>query len=107
MNAGQERGAPAQEGRYILRLFISGMTPLSVRAIVNIKRICEEHLQGRHELEVVDLYQLGRFAQEEQIVATPTLIRKSPLPVRRIIGDLSRTGRVLSGLDLEGGQDAG
>lgn len=90
-----------QEKRYVLRLYITGMTPQSVRAIANVKKICEEHLQGRYELEVIDLYQQPQLAQGEQIIAAPTLIKKLPLPLRRIIGDMSKTERVLVGLDLK------
>lgn len=90
----------SQEKNYVLRLFITGMTPRSVRAIANVKKLCEERLQGRYDLEVVDLYQQPQLAQGEQIIATPTLIRKLPLPPRRIIGDMSNTERVLAGLDL-------
>jgi circadian clock protein KaiB len=88
------------EQRYALRLFIAGMTPLSVRAIANVKKLCEERLLGRYELEVVDLYQQPQLARGEQIIATPTLIKILPLPARRIIGDMSNTERVLAGLDL-------
>ena len=93
--------AGPQEQNYILRLYITGMTPQSVRAIANVKKICEEHLQGRYQLEVVDLYQQPQLAAGEQIIAAPTLIKKLPLPLRRIIGDMSRTERVLVGLDLQ------
>ncbi len=86
--------------RYVLRLYVTGTTPQSVRAIASIKRICEEHLQGRYDLEVIDLYQQPSLAQGEQIVAVPTLIRKLPLPLRRLIGDLSSSERILVGLDL-------
>ena len=92
--------AGPQEENHILRLYVTGMTPQSVRAITNVKKICEEHLQGRYELEVVDLYQQPQLAAGEQILAAPTLIKKLPLPLRRIIGDMSRTERVLVGLDL-------
>jgi circadian clock protein KaiB len=92
--------AGPQEERYILRLYITGMTPQSVRAIANVKKICEEHLQGRYELDVVDLYQQPQLAKGEQIIAAPTLIKKLPHPLRRIIGDMSKTERVLVGLDL-------
>ena len=92
--------AQQQESRYILKLYITGMTPQSMRAIDNVKKICEEHLQGRYELEVVDLYQQPQLAKGEQIIAAPTLIKKLPLPLRRIIGDMSKTERVLVGLDL-------
>jgi circadian clock protein KaiB len=72
-----------------------------VRAIANIKKLCEEHLKGRYELDVVDLYQQPQLAEGEQIIAAPTLIKKSPLPQRRIIGDMSMSQRVLAGLDLQ------
>lgn len=90
----------AAEKRYVLRLYITGVTPQSARAIANVKKICEEHLKGRYELEVIDLYQQPQLAQGEQIIAAPTLIKKLPLPLRRIIGDMSNTERVLVGLDL-------
>jgi circadian clock protein KaiB len=86
--------------RYVLRLYVTGMTPRSVRAIANIKQICEEHLQGRYDLEVIDIYQRPSLVAGEQIIAVPTLIKKLPLPLRRMIGDLSDTERVLFGLDL-------
>jgi len=92
--------AQQQESRYILRLYIAGMTPLSLRAIANVKKVCEEHPQGRYELDVVDLYQQPQLAKGEQIIAAPTLIKKLPHPLRRIIGDMSKTERVLVGLDL-------
>jgi circadian clock protein KaiB len=85
---------------YLLRLYVTGTTPQSVRAIANIKKICEEHLKGRYDLEVIDLYQNPSLAKGEQIIAAPTLIKKLPLPLRRMIGDLSNTDRVLVGLDL-------
>ena len=77
------------------------MTPRSTRAIANIKEICEEHLKGRYDLQVIDLYQQPVLAEGDQIIAVPTLIRKLPLPLRRIIGDLSDRERVLVGLDLK------
>ncbi len=86
--------------RYVLRLYVAGKSPKSVNAIANIKKICEENLQGRYELDVIDLYQQPQLAQGEQIIALPTLIRKLPLPLRRIIGDMSNTERVLVGLDI-------
>ena len=85
---------------YTLRLYIIGSSPQSVRAIMNIKNICEVHLQGRYELEVIDLYQQPQLAKGEQIIASPTLIKNLPLPLRRIIGDMSNEERVLVGLDL-------
>ncbi len=85
---------------YLLKLYVMGTTPNSQRAIKNIKNICEQHLQGHYTLEVIDLYQQPQLAEGEQIVAVPTLIKKLPLPLRRILGDLSNTERVLVGLDL-------
>lgn len=86
--------------KYLLRLYVTGSTPQSVQAITNIKRICEEHLKGRYDLEVIDLYQHPNLASGEQIIAAPTLIKKLPLPLRRVIGDMSSTEKVLFGLDL-------
>lgn len=91
--------AQAQE-KYLLRLYITGTTPASTRAIVNIRKICEEHLQGRYDLEVVDISQHPTLAAGEQIIAAPTLIKKLPEPLRRFIGDMSQTERILLGLDL-------
>jgi circadian clock protein KaiB len=90
----------AASSSYILKLYVAGQSPKSVNAIANIKKICEENLQGRYELEVIDLYQQPQLAQGEQIIAVPTLVRKLPLPLRRIIGDMSDTERVLVGLEL-------
>jgi circadian clock protein KaiB len=91
----------AAAGKYLLRLYVTGSTPRSARAIENIKDICEEHLKGRYDLEVIDVYQRPRLAADEQIVATPTLIKVLPTPLRRLIGDLSDSERVLVGLDLK------
>lgn len=85
---------------YRLRLFVSGSTPRSLRAIQNIQALCEEKLHGRYDLEVIDIYQHPEHVKPEQIVVTPTLVKKLPLPLRKIIGDLSDKGRVLVGLDL-------
>jgi len=85
---------------YNLKLYIAGQTPKSIAAIANLKRLCEQHLAGRYNVEVVDLVENPRMAQNDQIVAIPTLVRKLPAPVRRIIGDLSNTERVLVGLEL-------
>lgn len=87
-------------GRYKLRLFITGSTPRSARAIENMRRICEERLKGRYDLDVVDVYQNPEASRELQIVATPTLVKVLPEPLRRIIGDLSDRERVLAGLNL-------
>ena len=86
--------------RYVLRLYVTGMTTRATRAIENVRAICDEHLAGRYDLEVVDVYQQPVLAKNEQIVAAPTLIKKLPLPLRRIIGDMSQRDRVLLGLDL-------
>jgi len=85
---------------YRLRLFVTGSTPRSARAIQNIRAICEDKLQARYDLEVVDIYQHPEQARPEQIVVAPTLVKRLPLPVRRLIGDLSDHERVLVGLDL-------
>ena len=89
---------------YMLRLYVTGSTPRSTRAIQNIRAICEAELQGRYELEVIDIYQHPEHIKPEQIVVTPTLIRTLPLPLRKIIGDLSDTDRVLVGLDIVSNQ---
>jgi circadian clock protein KaiB len=86
--------------RYVLRLYVTGMTARSTRAVENVRTICEKHLHGRYDLEVIDIYQQPTLAKGEQIIAAPTLVKKLPLPLRRIIGDLSSTERVLVGLDL-------
>lgn len=91
--------------KYLLKLYVTGTTPHSIRAIENIKEICEEHLQGRYTLEVVDLYKHPETARTEQIIAAPTLIKKLPLPLRRVIGDMSGTEKVLIGLDLREKED--
>ena len=92
--------APPAEAYYCLRLFVSGSTPRSARAITNIQALCEEKLQGHYDLEVIDVYQHPELLKEEQIVAIPTLVKKLPLPIRKIIGDLSDKQRVLAGLDI-------
>jgi circadian clock protein KaiB len=102
-------GTPAQplptadsesDGKYILRLYITGMTTRSARAIENLQMFCEKHLAGRYELQVIDVYQQPELASSEQIVAVPTLIKKLPLPLRRLIGDMSDEERVLVGLNI-------
>lgn len=88
------------KGNYILRLYVSGMTPNSIRAIENIRKICAEHLEGRYQLEIIDIYQQPIFAKEGQIVAAPTLVKQLPPPLRKFIGDMSQTEKILLGLDL-------
>lgn len=85
---------------YVMRLYVAGSTPQSSRAILNLKAICETHLKGRYDLTVIDLYVHRELAREDQIVVAPMLVRVSPVPLRRIIGDLSNTERVLAALDL-------
>ena len=92
-------GTPSEE-RYVLRLYVTGMTPRSTEAFASIKTLCEERLQGRYELEVIDIYQHPQLAIDEQIIAVPTLVKKLPAPLRRLVGDLSNEERVLLGLDL-------
>jgi circadian clock protein KaiB len=94
--------ALSQAGRenYCLRLYVTGTTPKSLRAITNIKQICETHLKGRYTLEVIDIYQQPTLAKGEQIIAAPTLIKRLPLPLRKFIGDMTDTDRILMGLDL-------
>jgi circadian clock protein KaiB len=91
-------GAPDE--RWTLRLYVAGQTPKSMAAFDNLQRLCEEQLKGRYKIEVIDLLKNPRLAKDDQILAIPTLVRKLPLPVRRMIGDLSDTQRVLVGLDL-------
>lgn len=96
-----EKALETQDERhYVLRLYVTGMTPKSTRAVTNIKNICEEHLAGRYSLEVIDLYKHPTLADDEQIIAAPTLLKKLPLPLRRFIGDMSSTEKIVVGLDL-------
>ena len=96
-----ERGGhPSSGERYILRLYVTGLTSRSSRALINLRAICDEYLEGRYDLEVIDIYQQPVLAKGEQIIAAPTLIKKLPLPMRRIIGDMSNRDGVLLGLDL-------
>lgn len=98
-------GTTASESNDIweLRLYVAGQTPRSMAAFNNLKKICDEHLAGRYRIEVIDLLQNPRLARDEQIVAIPTLVRKLPDPIRRIVGDLSDTERTLVGLQLRPG----
>jgi len=86
--------------RWELRLYVAGMTPAAARALSNLKKICEEHLEGRFALEVVDLLEHPSLAEGEQIFAVPTLVRKLPPPLRKIVGDFTKTEKVLVGLDI-------
>jgi len=89
-----------EDRKYVLRLYVTGTTPKSVRAIRNIRKICNEHLKGACDLEVIDIYQQPVLAKGEQIIAAPTLLKKLPLPLRRFIGDMSNTEQILLGLDF-------
>jgi circadian clock protein KaiB len=96
--------------RYVLRLYITGTTPNSTRALINVRKFCDKHLKGRVDLEVIDVYQRPHLAREEQIIAAPTLIKKAPLPLRRLVGDLSNEKQVMAGLNLspdDGPKEAG
>ena len=101
LHATFERTASASDAdRYVLRLYVTGMTSRSARAVKNLQVICDQYLAGRYDLEVIDIYQQPVLTRGEQIIAAPTLIKKLPLPMRRIIGDMSNRDRVLLGLDL-------
>ena len=91
----KEAASANPQGRFALKLYVSGMTPRSRRAIDNLNKLCEEHLAGRYDLEIIDIYQQAALAKDEQIIAAPTLVKKLPLPLRRVIGDLSDPGRIL------------
>jgi circadian clock protein KaiB len=92
--------APLAEGYYNLRLYVAGQTTKSITALANLKNICEEHLAGRYQIEVIDLLEHPQLAAGDQILAVPTLVRRLPEPLKRIIGNLSDMERVLVGLDL-------
>jgi circadian clock protein KaiB len=96
--AARARGASEH---FVLRLFVAGTTPGSTRAVESLRAICDEYLTGRYDLEVIDVYQQPTLARDEQIIAVPTLVKKRPLPLRRILGDLADEQRVLAGLDLQ------
>ena len=93
-------GTRRKKAKYLLRLYVTGTTAKSVRAIQNVRRICEEHLRGLYDLEVVDIYKNLPLARGDQIIAAPTLIKRLPAPLRRLIGDMSDEQRVLVGLDI-------
>jgi len=97
---GDGAASAAAGDRYVLRLYVTGMTPRSTQAIKNLQAICDEYLEGRYDLDIIDIYQQPVLAKGEQIVAAPTLIRKLPLPMRRLVGDMSKREHVLMGLDL-------
>jgi len=98
--AKKTRATPFKRPVWELRLYVAGMTPTSIRAFENLKRLCEEHMHGAYKIQVVDLLERPLLARGDQIIAVPTLVRRLPTPVKKIIGDLSNTERVLVGLDL-------
>ncbi len=100
MSAAEAAEKKAEDEVWRLRLYVAGQTPKSLTAFANLKRICGEHLEGRYTIEVVDLLKNPKLAAGDQIIAVPTLVRKLPQPLRKIIGDLSNTERVLVGLDI-------
>ena len=101
MKAPLKKVSRARQGKYLLRLYVSRSTLKSKVAVENIQRVCEEHLQGRYNLEVIDIHQQANLARDEQIVAVPTLIKRLPLPLQRLVGDMSDLDQVLLGLDLK------
>ena len=102
----EEALSKAGDEKYCLRLYVTGTTPKSIRAITNIKQICETYLKGRYTLEVVDIYQQPVLAKGDQIIAAPTLIKKLPLPLRKFIGDMTNSDRILLGLDLRTAEES-
>ena len=97
----EKPAARREKEKYILRLYVAGLTPKSTLAIADVRKICEEYLAGRYELEVIDIYQQPKLARGEQIIASPTLIKTLPLPLRRLIGNMSDTEKFLVGIDLK------
>ena len=97
----EKAAARRDREKYVLRLYVTGMTPKSTLAIANVQKICDKYLQGYYELEVVDIYRQPKLAKGDQIIATPTLIKKLPLPLRKLIGDMSDTEKFLVGIDLK------
>jgi circadian clock protein KaiB len=96
----QKEGHSTCAEQYVLRLYVSGATPQSTLAIMNVKKICDSHLRGRYALEVIDIYQEPDLAKRDQVIAVPTLIKRLPHPVRKLIGDMSNTERLLDGLGV-------
>ena len=95
--------APAIRKGYDLKLYVAGQGPKSLAALANLRRVCEQHLAGKYRIQVIDLTKNPQLARGDQILAVPTLVRKLPMPLRRIIGDLSNTDKLLVGLDLKNG----
>jgi len=103
---GRHRGAGAGADFFDLRLYVAGQSARSLAALANLNRICEEHLGGRYRIEVIDLLERPQLAQGDQILALPTLVRRLPEPIRKLVGDLSDTERTLVGLDLRPRQES-
>src|SRR5215212_2787953 len=101
------KGNVLKRAKYILRLYVTGSSGRSLRAVQNLKKLCEEHLPDDYDLEVIDIYQNPSAAREEQIIAAPTLVKELPQPLRKFVGDLSNTQKILLGLDLYQRQDNG
>lgn len=99
-NSSAHEEPASEQGVYDLHLYVAGQTPKSVAALANLKRFCEEHLPGKYRIEVIDLVENPKLARTDQILAIPTLVRRLPEPIRKIIGDLSSSERVLVGLEL-------
>src|SRR5664280_3406829 len=97
----EKTAAMRDRTKYVFRLYVTRMTPKSTKEINNVQKRCEKYLEGTYELRVIDIYQQPKLAKGEQIIATPTLIKQLPLPLRRLIGDMSNTERFLVGIDLE------
>ncbi|PKN18988.1 MAG: thiol-disulfide isomerase [Deltaproteobacteria bacterium HGW-Deltaproteobacteria-6] len=97
----EKAAAKRKTEKHLLRLYVTGMTPKSTRAIANVRTLCEQYLKGAYELKVIDIYQQPKLAAGEQIIATPTLIKQLPLPLRKLIGDMSDTEKFLVGIDLK------
>jgi circadian clock protein KaiB len=101
MAAKPGRGTTVSEAEFQLRLYVAGHSARSIKALSNLKKVCDEHLHGRYSVEVIDLLENPQLAKGDQILALPTLVRKLPTPIKKIIGDLSNTERVLVGLDIK------
>lgn len=101
MTTPRSKVARSRESKYLLRLYVSRSTSKSKAAVDNIQRMCEEHLKGRYNLEVIDIHEHAQLARDEQIVAVPTLIKRLPAPLQRLVGDMSDLSKVLFGLDLK------
>lgn len=98
--ARKHQGSAKKESTYVLRLYITGSTPRAKAAVVKVKDFCEQHLKRHYQLDVIDIYQQPAYAREEQIIAAPTLVKKMPQPLKRLVGDFSNTSRVMNALGL-------